>query len=361
MVIWIIFSGMTAAAVMAVLWPLSRHRVAAAEGDPNIQFYRDQLAEIARDEERGLLVSTEAEAARVEAGRRLLRASAERDSIAYAVGEPALRRRRAVSTLGLSLIPIVALAVYGAYGSPHISRALPPTAPQVATGQVDLAAAVAQIESHLTAKPDDGRGWDVIAPVYMRMGRIEDAVKAYAAATRLLDKDANRFANYGEAMVMAQGGIVSAEAQKAFEQAIALDPSLVKGRFYLARVAEQDGLIEKARAEYAALINGAPVDAPWVPVVKEQLARLEGEVTQPAEVLPNAEAIAGMVAGLAARLESQGGSAQEWARLMRSYVVLGQRDKAVVTLSQARLALARDPEGLRTIDAMAGELKLNTP
>ncbi|MGO4704503.1 c-type cytochrome biogenesis protein CcmI [Microvirga sp. 2MCAF38] len=361
MVIWIIFSVMTAAAVMAVLWPLSRPRVALVEGDPNTQFYRDQLAEIAQDCERGLLLPAEAEAAKAEAGRRLLRASTERDSMPFAVGEPALRRRRAVSTLGLSLVPIVALAVYGAYGSPHISRALTAVTPQASATRDDLATAVAQIESHLAEKPDDGRGWDVIAPVYMRMGRIDDAIKAYAAAVRLLDKDANRFANYGEAMVIAQDGIVPADARRVFEQALALDPSLVKARFYLARVAEQDGQIEKARAEYTALVEGAPADAPWAAVIKDQLARLNGPSVQPSERLPNAEAIAGMVAGLASRLESQGGSPEEWARLMRSYVVLGQRDKAVITASQARTALARDSAGLQIIDAMARELKLSTP
>jgi len=68
--------------------------------------------------------------------------------------------------------------------------------------------------------------------------------------------------------------------------------------------------------------------------------------------------IASMVSGLASRLEAQGGTAEEWARLMRSYAVLGQRDKAAIAAKRAREALAQDDTALRTIDTMAQELKL---
>jgi cytochrome c-type biogenesis protein CcmH len=71
-----------------------------------------------------------------------------------------------------------------------------------------------------------------------------------------------------------------------------------------------------------------------------------------------AEDIIRMVSGLASRLEAQGGNAEEWARLMRSYAVLGQRDKAAAAAQRARQALAQDDAGLKTIDTMARELKL---
>jgi cytochrome c-type biogenesis protein CcmH len=359
MVIWIILLAMTAAAVMAVLWPLSRHYAVAGQADPNTQFYREQIAEIERDRERGALLPGEAEAAKAEAGRRLLRATGMED-VAVAVGEPALRRRRAASALALSVLPILAIAIYGAYGSPHILHA-PVTTAQGPAGTPDLATAIAQIESHLAQNPQDGRGWEVIAPVYLRMGRMEDAVKAYEAALRHLGPDANRLSNYGEALVLAKDGLVSSEAQSAFEQAVKLDGNAPKARYYLARAAEQDGQIDKAKEGYSALLASSPADAPWTAVVKEQLARLEGPQTgsaQGAEPQVGAEDIMRMVSGLANRLEAQGGSAEEWARLMRSYAVLGQRDKAAAAAQRARQALAQDDAGLKTIDMMARELKL---
>jgi cytochrome c-type biogenesis protein CcmH len=219
---------------------------------------------------------------------------------------------------------------------------------------MDLATAVAQIESHLQKAPNDGRGWEVIAPVYLRMGRLDEAVKAYEAALRLQGPDANRLTNYGEAIVFSQQGIVSAEARAAFEKALQLDATAQKARFYLARAAEQDGDAPKAREVYEQILAQSPADAPWTAVVREQLTRLD----QPIGARPTQEAIAGMVEGLAARLEAQGGTAEEWARLMRSYSVLGQDDKAQAALQRARRALAQDQAGLQAIDAMAKELKL---
>src|SRR4051812_15334997 len=137
MMIWTVFALMTGAAVMAVLWPLSR-RPAADEDGPDAPFYREQMAEIERDLERGLLSPAEAEAARIEAGRRLLRAMPAGRAASDMVGEPALRRRRAASAVALSAVPLLALALYRAYRSPSPPRppltarlpAPPPAPPQ---------------------------------------------------------------------------------------------------------------------------------------------------------------------------------------------------------------------------------------
>jgi cytochrome c-type biogenesis protein CcmH len=363
MVIWIVLLAMTAAAVMAVLWPLSRHYAVGRQANPDTQFYREQIAEIDRDLARGVLLPNEAEAAKAEAGRRLLRATGlQAEEAVAAVGEPALRRRRAASTLALSIIPLLALATYEIYGSPQLLSE-PPGArmqPQQA-GSSNLLGAVGEIEAHLAKNPQDGRGWEVIAPVYLRMGRIEDAVKAYESAIRYQAPDAVRFANYGETLVLAKDGLISAEAHAAFEQAVKLDPSAPKAQFYLARAAVQDGQTDKAKTILQKLLASSPADAPWADAVRQEMAALGApqSVAATAETPQvGPEAIAGMVAGLASRLEAQGGSAEEWARLMRSYAVLGQRDKATDAAKRAREALAQDTEALKTIDSMAQELKL---
>ena len=363
MVIWIILLVMTALAVMAVLWPLSRHYAVSRQADPDTQFYREQIAEIERDRERGVLLPSEAEAAKAEAGRRLLRATGGQGAAYAALGEPALRRRRAVSAFGLSAIPIVALAIYGAYGSPQL-----PAQPLLARiksnpEQLDLTAALARIEAHLAEQPDDGRGWEVVAPVYLRSGRLDDAVKAYGNALRLLGEDAARLSSYGEAIITANDGMVPADARQAFDKALQHDPTYAKARYYLARAAEQDGDKETARTHYGVILSSSPSDAPWIPLVKEQLARLDpGSSAAAVASLPaedRQQAIRGMVEGLANRLATSGGNADEWARLVRSYVVLGERDKASASLKSAREALARDQASLGQLDAVAQELALH--
>ena len=72
--LWLVLALMTAAAVFAVLWPLARgQRVDRGASDAVV--YRDQLDEIERDRASGTIGAAEAEAARIEASRRLLAAA----------------------------------------------------------------------------------------------------------------------------------------------------------------------------------------------------------------------------------------------------------------------------------------------
>lgn len=364
MAIWVVFALMTGAAVAAVLWPLSRRATPVSAPDSDTRFYRDQLAEIERDQERGLLSPAEGEAARVEAARRLLRAADAAGPAGDTVGEPALRRRRAVSAIALSVVPLLAIAVYGAYGSPHLP-AQPLSArlkddPQ----RLDFASAVSRIEAHLAAHPDDGRGWDVVAPVYLRAGRVQDAVKAYEAALRILGATAARLTGYGEALAAAEGGVVSAQARTAFEKAVAIDPAAPKPRFYLAQAAEQDGDTEQARRRYGEIVAHAPPEAAWVALVRERLAQLSGgSAAEAVAAMPPTDrqaAIRGMVEGLAARLETSGGSAEEWSRLVRSYAVLGEHDKARQALDKARHSLGDTVAAAEPLASVAREFNLTT-
>lgn len=381
MTIWILFALMTGAAVLAVLLPLSRrkHAEAASAAEGERLFYEDQMRELERDHERGLLSAEELRAAKAEAARRLIRASARSVDPSDTVDEPALRRRRAASAVALSSVPLLALAVYGAYGSPSLP-AQPLSARLEQTidpANLDLNEAVARIEQHLAAEPDDGRGWDVLGPVYMRQGRFRDAAQAYVNALRLLGEEPSRLANLGEALVNAEGGIVKSEARQAFERTLALDENHPKARFYLAQAHEQEGDLAAARAAYEEIVRRSPPNAPWLGLVDERLAAVGGRPRTPTApfgtapgseagaalaALPEADrlaAIGGMVEGLAARLKEDGGTADEWARLLRSYAVLGDRAKAEAALAEARTALAGDAAGLAALDAAAVQMGLS--
>ena len=126
----------------------------------------------------------------------------------------------------------------------------------------EIEAAVAAVEAQLIAKPDDGKGWAVIAPVYMRLGRYDDAAHAYAEALRLDGEDPLRRAAYGEALVAAAGGVVTDEARQAFDRALAEQPGQPQARFYLALAAEQDGKKAEAIHAYEQLVADSAADAP---------------------------------------------------------------------------------------------------
>ncbi|AMB44538.1 c-type cytochrome biogenesis protein CcmI [Methylobacterium sp. AMS5] len=402
--IWFILAAMTGAAVFALLWPMSRRRRqgvgSEAEGGDGLAtetgFYEDQLAEIERDLGRGLIAPAEAEAARAEAARRLLRASREEraeGSGAAPIAEPHLRQRRAASAFALSTVPLVALVVYGLYGSPNLPSQTDADRKATRAGAQDLMTAIGQIEARLANHPDDVRGWSVLGPVYMRLGRFDDAARAYAALVRLKGEDAQALSDWGEALVAAADGTVSPEARKVLGRALAADPKAAKPQFYLARGDEQAGDVAGAVRRLEAMAASAPADAPWLPTVRENLARLKGEtlaapkaggegsgdrakdgakdgamseapVAGPGsniQALPPSEridAIRGMVEGLERRLAKQGGSADEWLRLVRSHAVLGERDKALDALERGRKAFPDDKEAQARFDAQAHELGL---
>ena len=269
----------------------------------------------------------------------------------------------------LIAIPAIAAALYLTLGSPQLpgqplaSRAAAP--PQ----NRSLDTLVAQVEAHLEAKPDDGRGWEVVAPVYLRLGRFEDAVKARRNALRLNGASAEREADLGEALMAAGNGVVTGEAKAAFDRALTHDPKHAKARFFLGVAAHQDGQTEKAAAIWRDMLKDARPDSPWVGAVRAALARVGGAAPPgpSAEDVAAAEQMApedrnamvrGMVERLAERLKRDGSDVEGWLRLVRAYTVLGDRDRALSAIADARKALGHDGDKLRRLDDLVKELRL---
>jgi cytochrome c-type biogenesis protein CcmH len=354
--LWVVVALMTLAALGAVLWPL-RRRTGPGAADPNdVAVYRDQLAEIDRDRVSGLIAAAEAEAARVEISRRLL-AAADRVQGAGTGGVAAARPRRFAAAAALVALPMGAIAFYLAIGSPGLPDE--PLATRIAAAHNDhsVQALFARVEAHLEQHPDDGRGWEVIAPIYMDLGRYDDAVKARENALRLLGATAEREAYLGEALTAAANGVVTAEAKTAFDRAIDRDKRDPTARFYQGLAAEQDGSRDDAKRIWGALLADAPEDAQWVPFVRAALARLDGSAAPAAAAPagPTAGAgdnamIRGMVERLAARLRENGADPDGWVRLARSYKVLGEQARMEATIADARGALAGDPAKLATFE-----------
>lgn len=398
MLLWIVFTLMAAAAVFAVLWPLSRHG-AVSTGGTDIAVYRDQLDEITRDRAAGLIGDAEAQAAKVEVSRRLLAAAdkAEQAQTALPAGlrdRSSLWRRRITAVAALLLVPVGATALYLVIGSPQLPGE-PLNARLNAIHQgAPITKLVAKVEEHLDKHPDDTRGWEVLAPIYLRLGRFADAIRANERAIALGGETAQREADLGEALTAQAGGVVTAKAKSAFERATKLDAREMKAQFFIGVAAQQDGKSDAAAEIWRGMLAKAPADAPWIPAVQHALASI-GQSVAPNAVAstgpatseaastasamsapgPNAAQIDAaskmseqnrsamihqMVARLAEQLKADGSDVQGWQRLLRAYMVLGERDKAKSAAANARKALASDREKLRRIDDMIKSLGLQS-
>ncbi|MBS7541990.1 c-type cytochrome biogenesis protein CcmI [Ancylobacter oerskovii] len=372
MLLWLAISLMTGAAIMAVLWPLrSRAGDGVSDGQADLAVYRDQLAEIERDRASGLIGAAESEAARNEVARRILRVAGAEAAERAAGG--ADRRRRVAAVVALIGVPLFAGGLYFALGSPQLDGQPLAARLDAQPSGADVAILVRRVEEHLATNPDDGRGYEVIAPVYMRLGRYEDAARAWQNAIRLDGSDVRRQNGLGEALLAQSGGVVTAEAKAAFEAAQAADAKDPRARYFLGLAAEQDGRPQDAAAIWSALAADTPADAPWQPMLAAALARV-GAPAAPAPG-PSAEDVAasqqmsaqdrdamirGMVDRLSQRLAEKGDDLDGWLRLMRAWNVLGEGAKARDAAAKARVQFAADGQALGRIDALARELGLGS-
>jgi cytochrome c-type biogenesis protein CcmH len=374
--VWVAFAIMTAAAVLSLVWPLAGKGSFRRGRAADIDFYKSQLAEVEDDIGRGLVSPADAEATRAEIVRRLL-LSAGQDERPADPGGFRLRRLAALA-VAVVVVPVLALGLYLQIGHPSLPDL--PIAARNATSSHDIEALIPKIEAHLVADPNDGRGFSLIAPIYLRLGRFDDAARAYRATLRILGENAERRASLGQALVMAADGVVTAEARADFDQALSDDPKSTQARFFIAASAEQDGAKGKALDLWRQLAADSAPDAPWLPAVQQHIAALGGQPVPagaaPANTAPEGPdtaagagiaamppeqriaAIRGMVEGLAGRLAQNGRDPQGWLRLVRAYSVLGDQAKARTALGDARKVLSDDSAALSQLGDLARQLGL---
>ncbi|WP_431323780.1 c-type cytochrome biogenesis protein CcmI [Rhizobium sp. YTU87027] len=365
MAIWILFAVITTATTAALLHPLASGGRSRRPGETQIAstVYRNQLLELEQEKEAGQIAPSEYELARAETARRLLRA---KDKAPKQAMWPRSHVWLRVSII--SLLPLLSIGVYVAIGSPALPSQ--PLQARLRNPGQDVAILIQKTEQHLAQDPADGRGWDVIAPVLLKMGRAGDAENAYRNAVRILGPGVPRLDGLAESLMAQSGGTVTTQAQAVLRQVLALEPENPRARFYLALSLEQANDKVGARQAFEALAATSPMTAPWMPLVREHIAvnggpHIEGpEETDTAAAGsmrpdPKPEMIRKMVDSLDARLTADPNNLDGWLKLIRSYAVLKEDGRALAALKRGLTAFPADSEKGGELVSLGRELGIS--
>jgi cytochrome c-type biogenesis protein CcmH len=343
MTTWIFVIAITAIACATLYYAAARRTVNAGTSpvDATNAHFRLQLAEIDTDSAAGRLNEAEAIAARGELAREVIRLKGEGGT------EVAGEGGRWSALFPIAAIALLSLGTYWMLGRPDLP-AEPLAARSAATEtSIDLGAAIETIEARLTQAPDDLRGWKVIAPAYMQLGRYADAVRAFARVNELAPPTADSEADLAEAMMARDGGAVKPETMALLKSAASRDAKHVRSRFYIAGEETRAGQYEAAVTDWTALLALGTGEEPWAVTARDGLKFAEAALHPAASDAADQPQIDAMVDGLDARLKTQGGTVAEWTQLVRSRLVQGRVEEAQAAYDAARKAY---PDALMRVD-----------
>lgn len=402
--LWLMI-GMLAVMVGAVLTVAVRGIRGGSRAEFDLRVYRDQLAEVERDRDRGLLDDTRAAAARTEIERRMLAAADAAGAVPVSSGPFS----RGVAAGAAILVPVGALVLYASLGSPHLpdtpyagrdvprstAAAGPAGAQSGPAADMDLDTAVERLARRLEQAPEDAQGWHLLARSYMTMGRFDAAAAAFDNAMIHGGRSTDLLSGYLEARVKADGEQVDDASMALAREVLDQDPADAAALFYAGQGHAQRGDMMAAAQAWTDMLAASPPDAPWRRTIGQQIAeaaaaagvtadsiqpsaRVRAVLAEaPSQPAPGPRAAApgptredmdaalqmapedrmtmirGMVDGLAARLEDEPDDLDGWVRLERAYRVLGETDKAedaarqVARLREDRAAPAQPAPPLR--------------
>lgn len=399
---WIICAALTGAVGLAIMAPLLRAGGKGAQPAAafDLRVYRDQLQEVERDLERGVIAPEDAARLRTEIGRKVL--DADRRLSQDKAVHPGGRGLLGVALLALFLAGAVVL--YLREGQPGRgdlpiaqriaqaqrvydnrpgqaeaeARAPAPVVPQVPE---DFAALIQQLRDAVARNPDDPQGLALLATNEIRLGNLSAAREAQQRLVDLRGSDASAedLVRLSALMIEAAGGLITAEAEQVLARALARDRTHPQARYLLGMLQLQNDRPDRAFPIWRSLLEEGPENAPWIAPIRTAIADLAWLAGHPDYVPPapapgpdadalaaaedmtfeqRQEMIAGMVSQLETRLAQQGGTPEEWARLISSLAVIGNTDHAREIWTEAQTRFAAQPEALDIVRRGAVEAGL---
>lgn len=403
MTFWIITFGLAALVALLLILALVRGKSGAEPAAAyDLKVYRDQMKEVERDAARGVIAPEEVDRLKAEIGRRILTADAKLAEEQSGKGQPRSATYALAAIVGALMLGggWWMYSHYGAFGYGDLAlkdrirmaeerRADRPAQteaeaemPPIPADQIDpkYVELVEKLRAAVAQRPDDLQGQELLVRNEAALGNYVQAHEAQARILQIKGDEATStdYADYADVLILAAGGYVSPEAENALKAALTRDNTNATALYYWGLMLTQNDRPDKAFNIWNSLLRKGPADAPWIAPIRAQIEevamragveyQLPPEGGAPMLRGPNAADMAnaaqmseedrqnmirGMVANLSERLATEGGSAEEWARLINAYGVLGEKDQAQAIWTEAQARFADRPAELETIRAAA--------
>ncbi|QYX56431.1 c-type cytochrome biogenesis protein CcmI [Roseovarius sp. SCSIO 43702] len=403
MLFWIVITALAVGAALVLARGLIAGRIGSEPPAAyDLKVYRDQLRDLDRDLARGVVSAEEGARLRTEISRRILAADAAltKQNKAKSTTRPGGR----IAAAGLVVLLVAgSLLLYLQLGAPGY-RDLPlsarlaaseaartnlpaqadlmeggadPTAPAPEVSS-DFLALMEQLRTAVEKKPDDLRGLTLLARNEARLGNTRAALAAQRRIVEIKGDDATAadHALLADLLISSAGGTVSREAEAALRAALERDPTQPEARYYLGYLFLQIDRPDSALRTWDALLRDSPPNAPWVPAILETIPEVAARAGQPRYTPPETSALPGpdadaleaargmtgperaefigaMVEQLSNRLATEGGSPDEWARLITAHGVLGNTEQARAIYDEALERFDGNTEALAALRAAA--------
>ena len=364
MIFWILTALLSVIAMGFVCFPLIRKNVSSrSEQDSEQMLYKARLSEINKDLELGRLDEVSAEAARTEEARRLIKSTENTQLLNVS------STNKILVFIAALFLPLFSLPFYLSVGSPQ--DAIPPAVAENTNDELSIEELLAVAEKRLASNPDDSNGWKVVAPVYVRMGRFDDAIKAYENVLRVEGDSPEFLLKLADAHIEKNQGEVKETAQQLVSRILELDKENAAARFYTGIIALQNDKPEETLRIWQTMLNGAKGDEEWVPVIQSRIAELKTlentaiplpvlddetlEAAQEMSAEDRLEMIGQMVLNLSEKLQENPKDKQGWQRLVRSYMVLGRKEDAKTALANAQKYHSKDITFMQTLENITSQ------
>jgi cytochrome c-type biogenesis protein CcmH len=228
-VFWLVAVLLIIAALLFLLPPLvqkSQRKDALGRDELNVAVFKDQLAELERDREAGVVTSEQFEAARQDLERSFLQESGDNDSSSNTQMDLVIGRSAAV-VIGV-LVPVLAVSLYAMLGSGELGLNPETAQPQVqAEGhEGTLEEQVRQLQDHLQTNPDDIEGWAMLGRSHYFLKQYAAASEAFERASSMLqDSKPELLVDYADALAMANGRNMAGRPYELVKKALETQPT----------------------------------------------------------------------------------------------------------------------------------------